>query len=275
MPIMVNGRAYRFCLVDTNFLSGIIQGESGPPRRLLDRLSATTTIPAVTLYSVIEIRRKPKLWPLLLNWLADFPSALLKTTHQLLNDEIEAYPDSSSVNPVLLVPYAIDPPGGMSRLEFLTKAFDENGLRKELDNLSSGREEILDHLLGLVENYPPAGERYTDAEVLDFVEKLCFQQVAFQNLQWIERRGGAKADFDHHAFPSVKAAAYSVFFKLYWDADRNPRPSDPFDLGIAAAVPYMDMVALEADQAHMIRQKISRLDPFLRDVEVLTMKDLR
>ena len=123
---------------------------------------------------------------------------------------------------------------------FVGAAFPRMVRRREV---KAGAGRLLDHGVGMEFRSVVGGDRPDRTGLApnqlgraptqfatDFVEKLCFQQVAFHNLAWLEALGGAKADFDHDAFPSVKAAGYSAFFRFYTDRERKPKRSDPLDL---------------------------------------------
>ena len=74
------------------------------------------------------------------------------------------------------------------------------------------------------------------------------------------------------AFPTLKAMTYTVFHKFYADATRKPSNSDAFDVLISAALPYVEAFITEAHQAEALR-KTKRSDGFLKDLQVLTLRD--
>jgi hypothetical protein len=75
------------------------------------------------------------------------------------------------------------------------------------------------------------------------------------------------------AFPSVKAMAYTVFFKFYADATRKASTSDVMDMLIAATLPYVEAFITENHQAEAIK-KIQH-QGFLTNLEVFRLRDLR
>lgn len=79
---------------------------------------------------------------------------------------------------------------------------------------------------------------------------------------------------DIDAFPSVKATSYAVWHKFYADRNRRPTQSDAYDIIIASAIPYMDAVITESHLAESLR-KTQRLDDFIKDVEIYTLRDFR
>jgi hypothetical protein len=83
---------------------------------------------------------------------------------------------------------------------------------------------------------------------------------------------GEVVDID--AFPSLKATLYTVFHKFYADRARRPSRSDAFDIIISAATPYVEAIFTENHQAESLR-KTKRLDDFIRDLHVYTLKDFR
>lgn len=226
--------------------------------RLLSRLGIEGIAYAVSVFTVVEVSREPGLYDRLIDWFSVLPNVLLKNTTQLLEEEIKSYPDPRTVDPVLICPVGVRPESGYSRVETLRKLFRHPTILQLADQMASDRQSILDSLLALTKNYPRPEGGYSKPDVRSFAEMVALQQVAARDATWVRLLGQLP---DAAAFPSIKAAAYSAFFKFYSDPSRRPRMSDSLDLGIASGLPYVDIAALESDQANTVRTRIAAVDP--------------
>jgi hypothetical protein len=187
--------------------------------------------------------------------------------------ERDAYPDPSSVEPVALA--FVPPPFGQAgnRLQLLPQMLDKN------DDLVQGwtevAPEILEGIRSLIVNFPSSGSSFTRSEIREFVWLVVFQQLALhESLAGFVRReldSGRAVDTD--AFPSLKAMAYTVFYKFYADPDRRASNSDVLDMLIASALPYVEAFITENHQAETIR-KVQH-HGFLGAVQTFRLKDLR
>ena len=101
-----------------------------------------------------------------------------------------------------------------------------------------------------------------------------FSQLVLRAQPFTERivMSGQAVDID--AFPSLKASLYVVFHKFYADRTRKASSSDAFDIIISAATPYVEAIFTEHHQGECLG-KAKRLDDFMRDLSIYTLKDLR
>ena len=272
--IDLNGTAHRLCLLDTNFLTRLMDQSESRAKRIVDRVGNLPTVFAISIFTLIEVRDRRAAFDRLLRWFSWFPVVLMKSTHQLHAEEVAAYPDPSRVDPVLLAPVGIKPDPGSTHQDAVRLVFENPTVRRLMRELADGRNEIVDALLALRPTFPRPAGGYTPADARDFAEKICFQHAVMHAREWVESMGGASFDLQANAFPSVKAAAYSTFFRFYPDSQRRPRRSDAFDIGTAAVLPYVELAALEKNQADIVRNRIPKVDGFLDDLQVLTFADL-
>jgi hypothetical protein len=100
--ITINGNDYRLVLLDTNALSEFAkQGDS--LRHFLTWSSAEPMfVPCFSLFSVLEMRRRPDVFGRFKELFAALPCMLVKSHEQLLEDEVRHYPDPSGIDPRLL-----------------------------------------------------------------------------------------------------------------------------------------------------------------------------
>lgn len=133
-------------------------------------------------------------------------------------------------------------------------------------------------LLGFSGPVGQSGNRLANVLPLAFGTESILAQERYWNESrdqpFAERivRSGRPVNID--AFPSLKATGYTVFYKFYPDRTRKPSASDAFDIIISAATPYVDTVVTENHQAECLR-KAKRLDPFIQDLGIYTLRDLR
>jgi hypothetical protein len=121
---------------------------------------------------------------------------------------------------------------------------------------------------------PDDGKSYTPREIRTFLEIAGFSQIADRHRGFAKQivKDGRAVDID--AFPSVKAATFTVFYKFYADKTRKASVSDAYDIIISSAAPYVDAIITENQQAEVL-DKTKRRDDFLGDLRVFTLRDFR
>jgi hypothetical protein len=272
---MVGDTPYPLCLLDTMAVSEMVKRPDGAFRRFMEWSMQVKPkplyVPCFTIYTLIELRRKPDLFAAFIEHFRPFPCVMLKGYAHLLEEEVASYPDPTRIDPCAI---AFTPLGGegniLSNLPELLDQFAE-----QERGWNEAGPEIIRGMASLVENYPPAGSSYTTAEVRHFVWLVSLQQLGLHGYADLARevleRG---SEVDVNAFPSLKAMTYAVFHKLYADRNRKPSDSDAFDVLIAAALPYVEAIITEAHLAEAL-DKTKRRDSFLGHVQVFTLRDFR
>jgi hypothetical protein len=249
--LKVGNNAYPLCLLDTNAVSALIKNPRREFRNYLDWANRGTRyfIPSFSLFSVL-------------------PCVFLKSFDLLIEDEVNSYPDPSRVDPCLLA--FAGPLAEASLAEVLEAHFQsEEGIAAEA-RWNEARAEVVEGIRSLVANYPPDRKVYSPREIRTFVELAGFSQVAMRHLVFAQRMLTVEID----AFPSVKAATFTVFYKFYVDKTRQPSESDAFDILISAAAPYVEAIVTERHQAEVLR-KTMRRDDFIKNLRVMTLRDFR
>jgi hypothetical protein len=247
--ITLNGNDYRLALLDTNALSEFAkQGESF--RHFLTWSSAQPMfVPCFSLFSVLEMRRRPDVYGRFKELFRVLPSMLVKSHEQLLEDEVRCYPDPSGIDPTLLG-FSMLGGDGMDLVRVLDTASADEFFRGREKYWNDGAQDIVEGIASLVANFPPDGDTYTRDEVRHFIEMAGFSQVAMRQLDFAKQM----VEIDNQAvsigaFPSVKATTYAVWHKFYADRNRTWTRSDAFDIIIASAIPYVDAVVTESHLA--------------------------
>lgn len=272
--ITINGNDYRLVLLDTNALSEFAkQGDSF--RHFLAWSSAEPMfVPCFSLFSVLEMRRRPDVYGRFKELFRVWPCMLVKSHEQLLEDEARCYPDPSGIEPTLLG-FSILGGEGMDFAGVLDTAAADEFFRGREKYWNDGAQDIVEGIASLVANFPPNGDTYSRDEVRHFVEIAGLSQVAMRQLDFAKQM----VEIDNEAvtigsFPSVKATTYAVWHKFYADRDRKWTRSDAFDIIIASAIPYVDAVVTESHLAEGLR-KTKRLDDFIEHLTIHTLRDFR
>jgi hypothetical protein len=237
--------------------------------------AAPVYLPSFTLFSVLELRRRPELYQQFLERFGPLPSMLLKSHEQLLEEETRHYPDPSEIDPALLGFSGELGSEGNHLAKVLPFAFSDEALVERERYWNEGEQSIVEGIVSLVPNYPPTrGEVYVASDVRLFLLMAGLQQLYLRAEGFAESvlAGGESVDID--AFPSLKASLYTVFHKFYVDRNRRPTRSDGFDIINSAATPYVDAVVTENHQAEVLRKTMNR-DDFISELQVFTLKDFR
>jgi len=272
--LTLNGTDYRLCLLDTNAVSEIVKRPEQLRHFLTWSLdSQPSFIASFSLFTLLELRRKPDVYRQFVELFRVVPCMILKSHEQLLEEETRCYPDPSAIDPTLVAITALGSDGN-DLAKVSTVVFGDEFIldRERLWNESQG--EIVEGISSLVPNYPPAGDKYTRSEVRSFVQIAAFSQLAMRAHDFAERIVQKDETVDIDAFPSLKITTYTVFHKFYADRVRKSRSSDAFDIIISAVTPYVDAIVTEGEQAESLR-KTKRHDDFIRHLLVYTEKDFR
>src|SRR6266511_1917668 len=273
--LAVGDTSYPLCLLDTMAVSEMVKRPKGAFRHFLEwsHASQTPFLPCFTVYTLIELRRKPALFQQFVEQFHPFPCVLLKGYMELLAEEVASYPDPSRIDPCSIAFTPLGDTGNL--LSNLPRILDLPEIAKQEAEWNEAGPEIVEGMVSLVRNYPPAGKTYTPEETRQFVWMASLQQLGHHDHMDFAHRvheGGEAVDVD--AFPTLKAMTYTVFHKFYADRNRKPSDSDAFDVLIAALLPYVEAVITENHQAEVLR-KTKRRDDFLSDLQVFTLRDFR
>jgi hypothetical protein len=269
---------YPLCLLDTLAVSEMVKRPEGAFRHYLEWAhdGEPPFVPCFTVYTLIELRRKPALFNAFIEHFRPFPCVLLKGYMDFLTEEVSSYPDPSGIDPCAIV--FTPPPFGSegNLLANLPQLLRLPELVKQEKDWNEAGPEIVEGMVSLVPNYPPDGTTYTTAEVSSFIEIASLTQLALHGhadfAQSVLDHRGEPLDMD--AFPSLKAMTNAVFYKFYADLNRNSSNSDAFDVLISAALPYVEAIITESHLAEALR-KTMRRDDFLGELQVFTLRDFR
>lgn len=274
MPRELNGTVYSLALLDTGIVSEVIKDRAGERNALVRFMTGEDIIPCISIWSIMELRDRKDLYSQFLELFSVIPFLLVSSPYDLLQDELGAYPDPSTVEPIAIAfsMFSRDPDAELST--FMGRLFSDPGVKKaEKSWRGDWKSETLASMLSLRANFEPKGDRFKADDAKRFIEEGVLQYIAGQAPQWTRELIDSGRLFDPHAFPSVKMAFYTVFYRFYAEP-RQPEPQDVFDILISNAAPYLDVVVTERFQAEIFR-KAKNHDPFLSHVRIETLKALR
>jgi hypothetical protein len=272
--ITIRGDEYRLVLLDTNALSEFAKRGEGFRHFLMWSSAQPIYIPCFSLFSVLEMRRRPDVYGRFKELFRVMPCMLVKSHEQLLDDEVHSYPDPSGIDPTLLG-FSLLGGESMDLARALDTVSEDEFFRGRERYWTAGAQGMVEGIASLVANFPADGNAYRPDEVRHFVEMAGFSQVAMRQLEFAKRMVEIENQaVSIGAFPSVKATTYAVWHKFYADRTRKWTRSDAFDIIIASALPYMDAVVTESHLADGLR-KTKRLDDFIDHLTVHTLRDFR
>lgn len=272
----VGDTQYPLCLLDTMAVSEMVKRPAGAFGRFLDWSTEVQPqfVPCFTVYTLIELRRKPDLFERFIEHFHPFPCVLLKGYAQFIEEEAAAYPDPTGIDPCSL---AFTPLGGEGNLlSNLPRILDQPQHVEQEREWNEAGPEIVAGMGSLVENYPPAGTTYSAEEMQHFVWLSSLSQLVLHGygdfVERVHEHDGEPVNMD--VFPSLKAMTWTVFHKFYADRSRKAPDSDAFDVLIAATLPYVEAIVTERHLAEALH-KTRRRDDFLNHLEVFTLRDFR
>jgi hypothetical protein len=276
--ITLNGNDYGLCLLDTNAASEMAKRPTVEFKHFISWAldGRVKHIPAFSLFTVLELRKRQDVYEKFLDLFDQFPCAILQSHEQLLEAEAASYPDPTGTDPLLLcfAGAVLTPPGGATLAGSLEGYLSTPEGRATERKWIGAAPSIVEGMTSLVANYPPARKTYTAVEIRDFIEWAGFSQIAMRAPEFAASTHERGEVLLIDAFPSIKMTAFTVFYKFYVDSQRRPAESDAFDVIISAPAPYVDAIITERHQAEVIR-KTKQQDNFLENLRVFTVRDFR
>jgi len=274
MTLKIGENSYQLWALDTNVLSEMLKDPSGLQGKVLRRSVATPAVLCISVWTLLELRHRPELFGAFTNLFGVIPFALLKTEMSLFDDEVTSYPDPAGINPILAAFSMLRKDGFGDTAGFFDQLFTIPEVISLEKKWSDGwKDDTLQSMLSLRDNFKPAGQTYDGSDADRFVEDGVLQHLAWRKPNWVRKILKAEGDLQTRAFPSLRMAFYTVFFRLYSDR-RCPEPQDVFDIAMAPVTPFVDMVLTEAYQAEIVRKATER-DPSLGRAKQTTLKEIR
>lgn len=267
-----SGNIYKLCLLDTNALSDIVKMQNETARGFLKLFGPMTHAPCLTVYNLIELRRRPGLFDAFLDFFSVYPILLLQPQPLILQKEIE----SDYINSDFIILNAFSPLGQNESynlkffVEQLFKLPDIASLEKKW---RIDEKDILKAWLSMRQNFEVHSDMANAADAERYASEAGIQTLIQLAPQWIEIEMGAGRVPNIDDFPSLKAMLYSQYYRIF-DYNRKHDPQDVTDVRIMACTPYIDVIVTESFQAEVFR-KIKNAWGRLDHLQVTTLRDLR
>lgn len=268
-----SGNTYQLCLLDTNVISEIVKRPTREGRNFIIRYSPNVYIPCLTIYSVIELRRKPEIFNAYVDFFSIYPHVLLKLFQHILEEEARA---NGKLDSSIVLFNAFTPLGRDKSYElrqFTESLFRIPDIRKVEKKWRANEEDVYQTWLRNKVNFESSGRTVNARDADRYVRDAGVETLARLIPEWVKKELDAGRIPDLDNFPSLKVMLYSQYYRIF-DADRKPFPQDVTDIEIMAAAPYMDVVITERFQAEILRKIKSKI-PMMSDIKIATLRDLR
>jgi hypothetical protein len=268
--IEFQGTSYKLAQIDTGVMSEMLKYPKREFANYLSRYFAKYYLPCISVFTLLELMEANKLLNLFLDTFSIIPCFIIQGYEQLVKLEMSFPSRSNKINPIILSTMSIIDKSGKSKRELFVELLSSKGIQIHRERWMVEKKSILEGMKSLINNYPPKTGKYSQAEIIEFVDSVVTNQLVLRNNTFDK----IAKNLDSNLYPSLKTMAYYVFMKFY----RNPRRisvfSDVFDIIMSASIPYVDAIFIEGQMAASITE-IKKLDPFLAHVEVYTISSLR
>lgn len=223
---------------------------------------------------VLIYKRRREIYESFLDFFDVCPCIMLTGFDELFEAELAAYPNPRAVDPIVMGFSPLNRDKGTNLRALLQRAFSEADTIQRERVWPQLKRDLLASWIDLRPNYSPKGDRYTGEDGPAFVQMVSLQAIADRNLEWFREQTQQHLEIDTEAFPSIRMTLWTVFYRLYVYGDRNAETQDVFDAPISTSAPYLHAVVTEKHQANIYEQ-VRKHDEALKDLEVLTLADLR
>ncbi len=268
-----SGTKYLLCLLDTNAISEIIKNPHNEGTGFIDKFGPKGHVPCVTIYSIIELRRKKELFQQYLNFFSVYPSILVKPIEMIFSEEQKAVNRIQPVNALLNAFSPLGQDSSYNLRNFMTQIFDDPVISKYENNWRTYEYDILEIWNKNKENFSPTRTTGNARDAEKFVDEAGLQFLIGHFPKWAKFELNAGRVPQVGDFPSLQVSLYSVYYRMF-DANWTQKPQEVTDLRIIAATPYVDKIITEKFQAEILR-KIKNRVPAINNLEIFKLKSIR
>ena len=267
-----SGKTYKLCLLDTNALSEIVKRPSREGRHFVERFGPEEHVPCFTIYSLVELRRRPDVYRRFVEMFSKYPFFLLKLWEDILAQERDAYSTAASASPLLqsFTPLASNRTYGFD--EFVDRLVVQEWFVDRERKWRMEEDRILDSWLANRKNFQPRRQVANAQDAERYVYEAAIQTLISFFPDWIPSFNERNEVPNVSRFPALQVMLYSQYYRL-WDPDWNRRPQEVTDIRIMAAAPYVDVVITERFQNEVFKKIRTRV-PELREVESVPVRQL-
>lgn len=268
-----SGNKYRLCLLDTNALSEIIKHPLNEGRGFIEKCNPKDHATCLTIYNLIELRRKSKLFKEYVEFFSLYPSFLLKPNEILLKEEQQSIDSTSSIEAFMHAFSPLGPDNSYNLKQFVDQLFEGPVLKVIENNWRNDEASVLEIWLQNKSNFLPTQPVPNAQDAERFVNEAGLQFLISQFPEWAKFELDAGRIPNISKFPSLEVSLYSVYYRLF-DKSWKHRPQEVTDIQIIAAAPYVDIIITERFQAEILRKIQSRIAE-IKNLEIYILKDIR
>ncbi len=269
----LSGNVYNLCLLDTNALSEILKDINGEAIGFMKKCPPENTVPCMTVYNYIELRRNPELFEEYLKVFSIYSNFLLKPHRILISDEVDSVNSSTPVSVYFRAFSYLGPKSTHDLCTFINLLFEVPDIAHIENNWRDEEKTAIESWLKRKSSFTSAnpvansadGERYVREMILNFLEND-------RQLSVKEKIASAKNVIMDN-YPSIQTMLYSEYYRIF-EPNWEPQLQDVTDTYIIASAPYVDIVITERFQAEILRKIRNRVTG-LDKLEILTLRDIR
>jgi hypothetical protein len=256
----------RFLHGDTNILSAFAKRKE-LWRPLQDFLHSNDLCLAFSGAQAAELNSAPWLHEPLNTLLTAVPSALIKSADIILQEEIDAHPNSRTGT---LLQYPLNALLGKSDFgQFLSS----RNLTDARAQQRSAAQEWMLKLEALRSNFPPTKSGKYDRSQADlFAWTLTVQELGASHFEFLQHFKDEVSLLKADVFRSLRITGYVIYYKYYL-AGQKPKESDFGDMFQLYDLPYCKLAIMERNISGILNQ-IKKNHNVLDDVTVVNMEFL-
>ncbi|WP_159437153.1 PIN domain-containing protein [Halanaerobium kushneri] len=268
------GNTYKLCLLDTNAVSEIIKNPKREGRGFITRFPPGKFVPCITIYNLIELRRKVEIFDKFLNFFSLYPFFLLKPFQFLLAEELLNYDTNKKVSALFNSFSPLGRDSSYKLRKFVENMFKINEIKSIEKNWRDEERETLKTWLSFKDNFKPTKSDANSKDAERYIKEAGSQTLIRLKPNWIRNRIiNEKREIKFNRLASLKVMLYSQYYRLY-DPYWKPEPQEVTDVTIFAAAPYVDSIITEKFQANIF-DKINNKVPKLNNMEVFRLNHIR
>lgn len=267
--ININNKDYKLCLFDTNALSYLLKNPKEWIEYFNNKFSLSKTIICYSVFTLSELYQTKSLFEKYIEIFSIIPSCILDGFQSIFEKELLNYKTNQTINPIVICPSVINEPN-VTPQEKLRYVLKNSEFYKKTDMWINSRNEILNSITNMKENYPPKGSKYSINEINQFVFIVSSQQIMIRNIDFAKSELKNSKELNINKFPSIIATCYVTFYKFYPD-NRVPVSSDIMDIIISSLLPYVDIIITENNLSHII-DILKKKHKFITHIENICMR---
>ncbi len=238
----------------------------------MERFGPGDTALCFSVYTLIELRRRPDIWRQFIDFFRFYPFFLLKPHSLLIESEVKRYPDIEPLMPAIYG-FSLLNQGWESDLDLAMRRFFGNADVSRAEQSWRAREQkILDSWLLNSKTFAPSAPMPNAKDASRYINGTFETALYAEQPSFVRREMVRGRSIKRKAFPTLVTMLYSMYYRLF-DSNWEARPAEVTDVQIAAAVPHVDAFVSEAFQIEILR-KASRRVAALNSVELVRAKDL-